>query len=111
MPLDLVTNNEGRQAPTLHRYHGIVSESIARQLNAAIELFLGTDQSNISPLLSMRQACREPPWIAVSSHYANFVRSRQILPELGRLLSVSADMAHITSPKGESQPFSDVAAV
>ncbi len=71
---------------------------------------VGTDQSDLSPLLAVNgRLCDEPPYLALSESYAEHVRSGFITVSRGRLASLVGNRAVLTPPGGGD--IADVAAV
>ncbi|KAH8660356.1 hypothetical protein BX600DRAFT_415269 [Xylariales sp. PMI_506] len=100
MPLDLATYNlSNRPLPLENTQHHVPVE-MARQLNAIFRASLGTDQSNFSSLLSIKEDDYDDvPFITVNDPYTEFVRSGAIELSRGKLEEICGSTA-IISPSG-----------
>ena len=88
---------------------GHISEDAAKRMHSLYQATLGTDQSNFSQALGIKpEDTQRPPYIAVSDHYMDFVRSGMITVSRGKLKNLLGDRATI-SPSDEE--ITDIAAV
>lgn len=88
---------------------GHISVDTARVLNSIYESVLGTNQSDFSAEAKVDgDFLDEQPFVAMSSHYMDFVRSGLIKISRGKMSSISGNVATL-SPTDEQ--ISDIAAV
>lgn len=81
----------------------------AKRSNTIYQSVLGTNQGDFSPQIQIAsELLEQQPFLAMSSHYADFVRSGLIKVSHGKLASIEGDSATL-SPSGEE--ISDIAAV
>lgn len=96
-PLDLVMYDLSRWPPGEIQYKlGPVTPERASMINDYFESILGTDQSdlgagNLTP--SGETWKDQPPWVAISDSYAEYVRYGAINVTIGRVCTVSQDYA------------------
>jgi Family of unknown function (DUF6314) len=106
--VDLPSYNLSNRQHPLSNTQGHIAVEPARATNSIYAAVLGTDQSSLSPLLSIKgQALNDPPYLAVSDTYMDFVRSGLITLSPGKLGSLSGNVA--MTPSGQRIP--DLAAV
>lgn len=87
---------------------GHISAETAKLVNSHFRSSLGTDQSEFSPLLGISsEHIDEPPYIAISDSYTEFVRSGQIGVSCGKLKAVDGTTAILDT----GTTVSDVAAI
>ncbi|KAI1491821.1 hypothetical protein F5X96DRAFT_678109 [Biscogniauxia mediterranea] len=111
LPCDLPSYNLDRRPKPLTNTQGHISVEAARIFNELFKSALGTDQSEFSPDTKIDGALLdEPPYLAMSQHYLDFVREGLIHVHRGRLTSLSSTTATVTSD-GATQEISDIAAV
>ncbi len=105
LPVDLPLYDLGsREPPVSIDTQGHIPVEFARKANSFFTTALGGDQSSFSPLLSIDgQAMDNPPYLAVSDSYLDFVRSGEITVSTGRLESLSGNVA-VIKPSGERIP-------
>lgn len=109
IPLDIASYNLSNRPQSFVNTHGHIDIATARTLHSIYQGVLGTDQSNFSPLLaSTGEQLDEPPYLAISDWYMDFVRSGLITLSQGKLESVSGTTATI-SPSSEQ--VTDIAAI
>lgn len=109
LPLDLPSYNLSNRPPPLTNSQGHISAEAARFSHSIFQRVVGTDQSNFSPALAVKDTAHDDPaYLAVSDTYMDFVRSGLINVSHGKLDSVSGDTATIT-PSNEQ--IDDLAAV
>lgn len=73
---------------------GRVDEKTAQIVNGIFQNALGTDQSAFSPLLQIDDVAKtQPPYLAVSDWYCDFVRSGSISLSNGKFASLNGDTA------------------
>lgn len=88
---------------------GSISEEAAQQSNAIFKVVLGTDQSEFSAQNAIQgDLLNAPPYLAVSEHYLNFVRSGMIKVTKGKVSHVDGSTVVIDS---DEEKIDDVAAV
>ncbi|KAL2147675.1 hypothetical protein VTI28DRAFT_7027 [Corynascus sepedonium] len=109
LPLDLGSYNTSNRVQPLTNSQGHISVEAAKIVHSIYQTTLGTDQSIFSPKLAITTAqTSDPPYLAVSDNYLEFVRSGLITVSQGKLEALSADGATI-SPSNEH--IGDIAAV
>ncbi|KAI5927587.1 hypothetical protein F4810DRAFT_271509 [Camillea tinctor] len=108
LPCDLTSYNLDRRPKPLTNTQGHISVEAARLFNGLFKTALGTDQSEFSPETKIDGALLdEPPYLAMSQHYLDFVREKLIHVHQGRLTGFSGTTATLDS---ETQ-ISDIAAI
>ena len=91
---------------------GHVSTEAAKALHLIYETTLGTDQSDFSPSLAIRNKDTDkPPYLGVSDTYADFVRAGLISVSHGKVDSLTGSTVTITTAQGEVSKIDNVAAV
>ncbi|TVY68634.1 Dimethylaniline monooxygenase [N-oxide-forming], partial [Lachnellula suecica] len=113
LPVDLVTYNiAGRPEGPVQNTSGSISEEAAERTHDFLNAYLGNDQSEFgSPHLALQGEARSnPPWLAVSDGYLEFVRSKKIEVMRGKVVSGSAATLQIKDGENVSTA-EDVAAV
>ncbi|KAI1435323.1 hypothetical protein GGR50DRAFT_337067 [Xylaria sp. CBS 124048] len=111
LPLDLSSANIALRPQPLVDTQGHISVDAARKSNERYRTALGTDQSGFSPETKIDdELFDQPPFLAVSTHYMDFVRSGVIKPHRGRLANVVGTTATLSS-NGHEESITDVAAV
>jgi hypothetical protein len=107
LPLDMVMYDLSRRPPGDIQYAlGPVTTERANIVHAYFESLLGSDQSDVAKGLALRAESEDrnsAPWVAVTDHYAGFVRSGDIVPTLGRVLA-----AHWTATEEGSKGFVEI---
>lgn len=77
-----------------------------------METYIGTDQTELGPALGIVVETKtEPPLLACSDQYTEFVRHKKIDVITGRMVEASADSIAITKLTGETETITDVAAI
>lgn len=114
VPLDLPSYNLANRPPPLVNSQGHITEEMAKTVKGVYQGVLGTDQADFSPLLAPTpENLQDPPYLAVSDWYMDFVRSGLITLSQGKLASVSGTTATVspTVPGQEPTSVGDVAAI
>lgn len=115
LPLDLTSYNlANRPKPLINSQGHHIPVEAAKNTHGIYQGVLGTDQSEFSPLLAPTPEAREdPPYLAVSDWYMEFVRSGLITLSQGKLASVSGTAVTISSTSSESETTTvdDIAAI
>ncbi|KAI1496206.1 hypothetical protein F5X99DRAFT_83493 [Biscogniauxia marginata] len=112
LPCDLPSYNLDRRPKPLTNSQGHISIDAARISNGIFKASLGTDQSEFSPEAKVDGAfLDEQPFMAMSTHYMDFVRSGLIQLQEGKLTAFSGTTAMIGSDNDGETQISDVAAV
>jgi hypothetical protein len=123
LPLDIVMNDLARRPPGDIQYAlGPVTSERANMVHSYFESLLGTDQSDVAEELAHKANSDErnkAPWVAVTDHYAGFVRCGDIVPTLGRVSAThwtgaEAEMkgvVEIEQDDGETVKLDNVAAI
>ncbi|KAG6000878.1 hypothetical protein E4U54_001248 [Claviceps lovelessii] len=108
LPLDFVSYNRNNRPAPLVNTQGHVDEETARTVHAVFRAVLGTDQSIFSPQLQLTDKDKlDPPYLAVSDCYCDFVRSGLVSLSTGKLASLSGTTATLT----DGSQIGDVLAV
>ncbi|KAI0470223.1 hypothetical protein F4859DRAFT_124836 [Xylaria cf. heliscus] len=111
LPCDLPSYNVARRPHPLTNTQGHLSVDAARQFNTIYKSVLGTDQSVFSPETKIGgELLDEPPFLAIGSHYMDFVRSGLIKIHRGRLSSIIGTTVTVSSDDSEKS-ITDVAAI
>jgi len=80
-----------------------------------MERFIGSDQSDLAvPFLSMESSSpvrSQPPWLAISDNYTEFVRSRGIHISQGRVVVSSNEKVIKVEVDDKEMVIEDIAAV
>ncbi|OIW34660.1 hypothetical protein CONLIGDRAFT_675627 [Coniochaeta ligniaria NRRL 30616] len=109
VPLDLSSYNLNNRPSPLSNTQGHISPEVARKFHTAYQTAAGTDQSIFSPDLAIKGLMQDdPPYLAVSDTYLDFVRSGLITVSYGKLDSLSGTTATILPTNHE---IPDLAAV
>lgn len=109
LPCDLPSYNLANRPHPLENTQGHISVEAARKVNDVFRAVLGTDQAEFSSALQVSDDfLGQPPYLAMSSHYAEFVRSGFISVSRGKLSSLSGTTATV-SPSNET--IDNIAAV
>ncbi|KAL2262221.1 hypothetical protein VTK26DRAFT_2102 [Humicola hyalothermophila] len=109
LPLDLGSYNLANRVQPLANSQGHISLESAKIVHNTYQTALGTDQSVFSqPVTISSSDTGEPPYLAVSDNYMEFVRSGLITVSRGKLGGLSGGEATI-SPSNER--VDDIAAV
>ncbi|KAG6007001.1 hypothetical protein E4U21_006521 [Claviceps maximensis] len=97
LPLDFSSYNQNNRRAPLVNTHGHVDEKTAQNVHAIFQAALGTDQSIFSPQLQVTDKDKlDPPYLAVSDWYCDFVRSGLISLSTGKFASLDGHMAKLT---------------
>jgi hypothetical protein len=118
LPLDLFLYDLSRRPPgTVNLAYGPKSPEQVSLIYKSFKGMLGKDYSRIGGVNITDTDGNEstrPPWVVIADYYAEFVRSKAIKLETGRVRSMTGSPAAYTidieSPGG-SKPLTDVAAV
>lgn len=98
--MDLVNYNLGWRPPgPVVNKSGIISAEAANMTHSYMEKYIGSDQSELGvPVLSMQgEGVRsQPPYLACSDHYNEFVRHGKIEVVEGRLTNVHEDKNQVS---------------
>ncbi|KAH8905259.1 FAD/NAD(P)-binding domain-containing protein [Coniochaeta sp. PMI_546] len=109
VPVDLSSYNLNNRPSPLTNTQGHITPEVARKFHAAYQTAVGTDQSIFSPDLAIKGLMQDdPPYLAVSDTYLDFVRSGLITVSYGKLDGLSDTTATITPT---NQQIPDIAAV
>ncbi|KAL2154570.1 hypothetical protein VTH82DRAFT_3246 [Thermothelomyces myriococcoides] len=109
LPLDLGFYNFSNRAQPLTNSQGHISLEAAKIVHSIYQTALGTDQSIFSTDLAITTShTGNPPYLAASENYLDFVRSGLITLSRGKLAALSTDGATIT-PSNEK--IGNIAAV
>jgi hypothetical protein len=95
LPLDLVNYNIGwRPQGPIQNTSGHISEDGAQMTHGFMNTYIGTDQAEYgAPVLGIKgeEVRNEPPMLACSDHYTEFVRAGKIRVVQGRMKEVDED--------------------
>ncbi|KHN98960.1 Flavin monooxygenase-like protein [Metarhizium album ARSEF 1941] len=96
LPLDFSSYNRNNRPLPLFNTQGHVDVKTAQAVNGIFHSALGTDQSTFSPLLHVDDAAKaQPPYLAVSDWYCDFVRSGLISLSNGKVESFKGSTARL----------------
>ncbi|KAG8424513.1 hypothetical protein J3458_001295 [Metarhizium acridum] len=96
LPLDFSSYNRNNRPLPLVNTQGHVDEKTAQVVNGIFQNALGTDQSAFSSLLYVDDAAKtQPPYLAVSDWYCDFVRSGLISLSNGKFESLNGNTAKL----------------
>lgn len=108
LPLDCVSYNLNNRPKPLVNTQGHVAEEAAKMVHGVFQTVLGTDQSEFSSLLKVDDKTEsEPPYLAVSDWYSNFVRSGLIALSKGKIEGLDGSTANLS----DGTQIKDIAAV
>ncbi|TWU71034.1 hypothetical protein ED733_001404 [Metarhizium rileyi] len=97
LPLDFSSYNRNNRPLPLINTQGHVSKQSAQIFNGLFQAALGTDQSVFSSLLHVDDVMTtQPPYLAVSDWYCDFVRSHFISLSNARFESLDGNTAKLT---------------
>ncbi|KAJ6445048.1 pyridine nucleotide-disulfide oxidoreductase [Purpureocillium lavendulum] len=109
LPLDFSSYNRNNRPQPLVNTQGHISPSMAKVVHGIYEKALGSNQAAFSPLLCVDDDTKtQPPYLAVSDWYCDFVRSGQITLHKGKVEALDGDTAVLSNGGGR---IDDVAAV
>lgn len=114
MPLDLTSYNLANRPKPLMNSQGHITADSAKMTHSLYQAALGTDQAEFSPLLRpLENDLEDPPYLAVSDWYADFVRSGLVTLSKGKLKALADTTATIApiSPDQEPTAVTEIAAV
>lgn len=111
LPLDLALYDLGRRPPGPIEYAiGPIPVEKAAKTNSYFSSLLGPEYEKIGHIHAPStgsEATSQPPWVAISNEYAEYVRSGAIQPTMGRVVSVHANaetgLASIDMKKSDGQ--------
>ncbi|KAI1175060.1 hypothetical protein F4777DRAFT_551789 [Nemania sp. FL0916] len=111
LPCDLPSYNTTLRPHPLVNNQGHISVDAARKSNSIYRFVLGTDQSVFSSETKIDGELLDmPPYLAIGTHYMDFVRSALIRPRHGRLSNITGTTATVASD-GNEESITDIAAV
>jgi hypothetical protein len=94
VPLDFPSYNLSNRERPLSNSQGHITEDSAKYTHGLFRATLGTDQGEFHPLLQVRESDQtQPPYLAVSDHYLDFVRSGLITLSRGKLDGMNGSTA------------------
>ncbi|GAB1310690.1 hypothetical protein MFIFM68171_00900 [Madurella fahalii] len=109
LPLDLGSYDLSKRIRPLTNSQGHISPEAAKIVHSIYQAALGTDQSMFSPAVSISTSdTSDPPFLAVSDSYMEFVRSGLISVSHGKLETLSGRQATVSPSNAQ---ISDIAAV
>ncbi|KAK4454516.1 hypothetical protein QBC34DRAFT_445502 [Podospora aff. communis PSN243] len=109
LPVDFVSYNLANRTEPLTNTQGHITEDAAKALHGLFRTTVGTDQSTYSPAVAVNgDDTSTPPYLAMSDHYLEFVRSGVISVSRGKLESLADRVATISPSK---EKVGDIAAV
>ncbi|KAL2072666.1 hypothetical protein VTL71DRAFT_12009 [Oculimacula yallundae] len=113
LPLDLVSYNIGwRPEGAVKNTSGHVTTEQAALTNGFMQTCIGNDQMEFGPALGVDSATKtEPPLLACSDQYTEFVRHKKINVITARMLEASGASITISTSSGETKTITDVAAI
>lgn len=108
LPLDFSSYNRNNRPPPLVNTQGHLDGKTAQTVHGMLQTALGTDQSVFSPQLHVTEQTKvDPPYLAVSDWYCEFVRSGLISLSTGKCKSLGGNSAKLT----DGTEINDVIAV
>ncbi|KAI2636052.1 hypothetical protein GGS21DRAFT_63150 [Xylaria nigripes] len=111
LPLDLSSFNLARRRQPFVNAHGHISVDDARISNERYRTALGTDQSIFSSETQIgEELFDKPPFLAVNTHYMDFVRSGLVKFHKGRLSNIEGTKATVSSNRSD-KTISNIAAI
>ncbi|KAK1757861.1 hypothetical protein QBC47DRAFT_295955 [Echria macrotheca] len=109
LPIDLGSYNLSNRPHPLTNTQGHISPEAAKAVHGIYRNTVGSDQSIFSPAVAVTPGeMNNPPYLAVSDYYLEFVRAGLISVSHGKLESLCSQVATV-SPSGEQ--IGDIAAV
>ncbi|KAK8138526.1 dimethylaniline monooxygenase 4 [Apiospora sp. TS-2023a] len=109
LPCDLPSYNLANRPHPLMNNSGHISAESARTFNSIFQSVLGTDQGEFSPDVKIGDdLIEQQPFLAMSSHYTDFVRSGMISVSQGKVSSLAGNTAVLSST---NEKIEDIAAV
>ncbi|PVH85758.1 hypothetical protein DL98DRAFT_568069 [Cadophora sp. DSE1049] len=113
LPLDLVSYDIGwRPEGTVQNTSGHITTEAAALTHGFMETYIGSNQTEYGPALGViGETKTEPPLLACSDQYMEFVRQKKIDVITGRMVEASGDSITIFNSSGESETITDVAAI
>ncbi|RJE23918.1 Pyridine nucleotide-disulfide oxidoreductase [Aspergillus sclerotialis] len=124
LPLDIVLYNLNRRPPGPVEYSfGPLSTELISKMNANFRSILGKDyescghvQSNFTHVDKAIDDKPQPTFLAIGNDYAEFIRSKEIAPIIGRVTRINTSLSgsasvDITLPGNKTTTLNDVAAI
>jgi hypothetical protein len=115
LPLDLVNYNLSWRPPgPIQNTSGHITPEAATMTHNFMQTYIGTDQTDlgVSCLAILGDTRSEPPLLACSDHYIEFVRHKKIQTFTGKVTGARSENAiEVDDGSGNIQRISDVAAV
>lgn len=123
LPLDIVMYDLARRPPGDIQYAlGPITPDRASLVHTYFETLLGSDQSDVAAALALsaEDDRKIAPWVAVTDHYAEFVRAGDIIPTQGRVSAAQwvadattegSGIIEIKTREGRSTTIDNIAAV
>ncbi|KAK3393351.1 hypothetical protein B0H63DRAFT_458031 [Podospora didyma] len=109
LPLDLGSYNLANRPQPLTNIQGHITVDAAKIVHSIYQTVVATNQANFSPNLAItNDETSNPPYLAVSDYYLDFVRSGLISVSCGKLESLSGREATVSPSK---EQISDIATV
>jgi hypothetical protein len=114
LPLDLVNYNLAWRPPgPVQNTSGHITPEAAKITHNFMQTYIGTDQVDLGVNLAISSDVHsEPPFLACSDNYTEFVRHKKVQTFTGKVKRASSENEiEIDDGSGNFQPISDVAAV
>ncbi|KAH7364094.1 flavin-containing monooxygenase-like protein [Rhexocercosporidium sp. MPI-PUGE-AT-0058] len=113
LPLDLVSYNIGwRPEGTVQNTSGHITTDAAALTHGFMETHTGTKQTEFGSALGVEGETKtEPPLLACSDQYTEFVRHKKIDVITGRMVEASGDSITFSNASGDIETITDVAAI
>lgn len=124
LPLDLVLYNLSRRPPGPVEYgFGPLSKELISKMNNSFRSLVGKDyeicgyvRSDLNHTDKSENDKPQPTFLAIGNDYAEFIRSKKILPTIGRVTRINTSLSDsasvdITLPDNKTISLSNVAAV
>jgi Family of unknown function (DUF6314) len=114
LPLDLVNYNLSWRPPgPIQNTSGHVTQERAQMVHGFMETYIGTDQTDLGVDISMTGDIRsEPPLLACSDDYTEFIRHKKIQTITGKVKRTSSSNSiEVEDSSGNSSRLDDIAAI
>ncbi|KAK0126543.1 hypothetical protein ONS95_008136 [Cadophora gregata] len=113
LPLDLVSYNIGwRPEGTIQNTSGHITTEAAALTHGFMETYIGSNQTEHGPALAITEDMKtEPPLLACSDQYIEFVRQKKIDVVTGHMVEAAGDSITISNGSGDIETITDVAAI
>jgi len=120
LPLDLTMYDLDRRPAGPIEYNlGPIPKEKAAKTNSYFESLLGAEYEQFGHVHqgASQDSISRPPWVAIGNEYAGFVRTKMIVPKMGRTVSIHPNSTtglasiKIESPGGESSILENIGSI